>query len=92
MGERPSPAHSIDRKDNSKGYEPGNCRWATASDQTRNSRKCKTTPDTVREVLGRIEHGEPAASVAARLHVPIGRVRDISSGRCWKDIYAEACA
>lgn len=33
MGERPSRAHSIDRFDSNKGYEPGNCRWATRPEQ-----------------------------------------------------------
>jgi hypothetical protein len=36
VGPRPSSKHSIDRIDNSRGYEPGNCRWATASEQNRN--------------------------------------------------------
>ena len=39
MGERPSPAHSIDRIDPTLGYAPGNCRWATSKQQSRNTRK-----------------------------------------------------
>lgn len=39
MGKKPSPKHSIDRIDNSRGYSPDNCRWATAKEQNVNTRR-----------------------------------------------------
>jgi hypothetical protein len=39
VGRRPSSAHSIDRLDNEKGYEPGNVRWSTSGEQARNTRR-----------------------------------------------------
>ncbi len=35
---RPSANHTLDRIDGSRGYEPGNVRWATAKQQAENRR------------------------------------------------------
>lgn len=47
MGTRP-PKLTLERVNNNGNYQPNNCRWATQTDQNRNSRQClhlrNTTP------------------------------------------------
>lgn len=39
MGRKPSPSHSLERKNVDGNYEPSNCRWATAREQRSNQRR-----------------------------------------------------
>ena len=58
MGRKPSPAHSIDRVDPNGDYEPGNCRWSTASEQQRNKRRNvrhQHRPVAAREATGSLQ-------------------------------------
>lgn len=41
VGNRPTPQHSIERIKNDGNYEPGNVKWATISEQSRNKRSTR---------------------------------------------------
>ncbi len=38
MGARPTPKHTVERKETDGHYEPGNCEWATMAVQSANRR------------------------------------------------------
>ncbi|MGL5963432.1 MAG: hypothetical protein ACRCZ2_03400, partial [Fusobacteriaceae bacterium] len=57
VGPRPSDKHSVDRIDNARGYEPGNVRWATKTEQNRNKRTSKTGHLIDAAAANGIKHG-----------------------------------
>lgn len=67
MGERPSPAHSIDRLETDDGYRPGNCRWATTLEQgehRRTNRAVTVDGQAFHSVTAACRHFGVAQSVA----------------------------
>lgn len=74
IGPRPSGQHELDRKDNSKGYEPGNVRWVSRSVQAKNRR---LRP----RVGGRFSGGQPVSEQTEfqKLQSVLDRVLEVLS-------------
>lgn len=76
-GTPPGPGYSIDRIDANGNYEPGNVRWATASEQQRNKRSKIT--EEMKEYLMARSLGDSWQTIADRMNAdgvrtPLGRV------------------
>jgi len=89
MGERPSGL-TLERIDTKCNYEPGDCRWATRADQSRNQRRCvhleyngkrKTVEELGREIgkhpttlRERIKRGYPLEMILSPRSFLTGRI------------------
>ncbi len=84
IGPRPSKLHSIDRIDNSKGYLPGNVRWATNSEQKRNSSQSKLTEEEVSWIRFSVKmYGSTQSDVANAFGISQATVSKIINNIIW---------
>jgi hypothetical protein len=86
MGEQPKGL-SIDRRDNEKGYEPGNCRWADTTTQSRNRGSfVKLNMEKAKEIRRRHRlGGVTQESLAAEYGVTPPLIGYVVRGENWKE-------
>ena len=82
MGERP-PHASLDRIDNDRNYEPGNCRWVTRQEQSRNRRNNKLCPVTAERMRDMRAAGVTFPAIGAYFNVSKTMARNVALQRAW---------
>lgn len=80
VGPRPNSAYTLDRKDPAGDYEPGNVRWATRTQQSRNSKNHCTNKTGARGVSWSKAKGKWRAAIYVNnRQVHVGYFADIEA-------------
>jgi hypothetical protein len=85
MGIRPADG-TLERVDNSRGYEPGNVRWATRKEQNRNKKGVLLDAVIASQIRWlRTDGGFTNDQVAAAFGLRKAHVSKIAHGQIWND-------
>jgi len=83
MGERP-PGMSIDRRDNDRGYDPDNCRWATRLEQARNKTSTKLNEVSVAMIRHLHRRGASFTALGHAFGVTGTSVANVVKRKTWR--------
>jgi hypothetical protein len=86
VGEKPLDCKSLDRIDNNKGYEPGNVRWATSAQQSRNTRSNVFTEADVGAIRSMYLMGSSQNHIAKVFGTKQQSISNITSNKQWRDV------
>lgn len=84
VGEPPTPAHTLERIDNKKGYAPSNVRWATRKEQSRNRNFCRGSELKARAVRVLAKSEFTQSQIAELLDMNSASVSQIVRGMSWR--------